>query len=119
MSVVYQIVNNNLHCKKFCARWVPKILTEEHKTKRLVHSLSFFERYNKEGEEFLSDIVIDHEAWVAYYTLETKCQSSEWHHSNSPTNPKIQARNFNEKNHGYTLMGQKRHSSETFCPEVQ
>lgn len=111
-SVVYQIVIDNLHYKKVCARWVPKILTEEHKTKRLAHSLSFFERYNKEGEEFLSHIVIVREAWVAYYTLETKRHSSERHHSNSPTNPKIQARNFNEEHHGYSLMGQERHSSD-------
>lgn len=87
-SVIYAIVSEQLHYKKICARWVPKMLTDEHKTKRLAHALSFLERYDKEGDEFLSHIVTGDETWVSYYTPETKRQSSEWHHSKSPTRPR-------------------------------
>lgn len=64
------------------------MLTEEHKKKRLAYSLSFLERYDRGGDEFLNHIVTGDETWVAYYTPETKRQSSEWHHSNSPTRPR-------------------------------
>jgi len=34
-SVIYDIVSEKLRYKKLCARWVPKMLTDEHKQKRL------------------------------------------------------------------------------------
>lgn len=42
-SVLYEIVSEHLNYWKLCSRWVPKMLTEEHKTKRLVSALSFLE----------------------------------------------------------------------------
>ena len=51
--------------------------------------------YHKDGNEFLSHFVTGDDAWIAYYTLENKHQSSECHHSSSPTQP----RKFKQKNH--------------------
>jgi len=34
-SVIYDIVSEKLGYKKLCARWVPKMLTDEHKQRRL------------------------------------------------------------------------------------
>jgi hypothetical protein len=36
-----------------CARWVPKMLKDDHKTKRMGSALKFFTRYSQEGDEFL------------------------------------------------------------------
>jgi hypothetical protein len=44
----------NFHVKgyhKFCAIWVPKMLTGEHKTQRMASALTFLERYHKDGDE--------------------------------------------------------------------
>lgn len=47
------------------------------------------------GDEFLNYIMSDYEAWIAYFTPETKRQSSEWNHLNSPTKPhKIGAKKY-------------------------
>ncbi|GFV12114.1 HTH_48 domain-containing protein [Trichonephila clavipes] len=82
-SVLYEIVSERLNYRKLCSRWVPKMLTDEHKTKRLGSALSFLERYSKEGDDFLSHIVTGDETWVAYVTPESKQQSMEWRHSST------------------------------------
>lgn len=83
-SVIYDIVTERLHYRKLCSRWVPKMLTEVHKTKRLGSALAFLSRYDEEGDDFLSQIVTGDETWVAYNTPESKQQSMEWRHSTSP-----------------------------------
>lgn len=88
-SVLYGIVTEHLNYRKLCARWVPKMLTDVHKTKRLGSALTFLERYHNDGDDFLSQIVTGDETWVAYVTPESKQQSMEWRHSNSPRKVKF------------------------------
>ncbi|GFT49575.1 HTH_48 domain-containing protein [Trichonephila clavipes] len=64
-SVLYEIVSERLNYRKLCSRWVPKMLTDEHKPKILGNALSFLERYSNEGNDFLSHIVTGDETWVA------------------------------------------------------
>jgi hypothetical protein len=47
------ILKEKLGYRKLCARWVPKILTDYHKTKRMGFALKFLTRYTEEGDEFL------------------------------------------------------------------
>lgn len=88
-SVLYEIVTKRLDYRKVCSRWVPKMLTEVHKTKRLSSALTFLERYHEEGDDFLGQIVTGDETWVAYVTPESKQQSMEWRHSTSPKKVKF------------------------------
>ncbi|GFV74790.1 histone-lysine N-methyltransferase SETMAR [Trichonephila clavipes] len=88
-SALYEIVSERLNYRKSCSRWVTKMLTDEHKTKRLSSTLSFLERYSNEGDDFLSHIVTGDEKWVAYVTPESKQQSMEWRHSSSPRKVKF------------------------------
>lgn len=88
-SVLYEIVSERLKYRKLCSRWVPKMLTDEHKTKRLGSALLILERYHEEGDGFLSQIVTGDETWVSYVTPESKQQSMEWRHSHSPTKVKF------------------------------
>jgi hypothetical protein len=50
--------------------------------------LSFLERYFRDGDEFLDHIVTGVEAWVSHCASESKQQSQEWHHAQSPTQKK-------------------------------
>lgn len=88
-TVLYEIVTERLNYRKLYSRWVPKMLTEVHKSKRLASALSFLERYSRESDDFLSQIVTGDETWVAYVTPESKQQSMEWRHSTSPTKVKF------------------------------
>ncbi|GBN58696.1 hypothetical protein AVEN_131843-1 [Araneus ventricosus] len=71
-SVMNKIVSEKLHFKKLYSRWVPKLLTEDHKNKRFECSLNFLTRYNEEGDATLSRIVKGDETWVSHVTPESK-----------------------------------------------
>jgi hypothetical protein len=55
-----------------CARWVPKILMDDHKTKRMGYGLKLLTCYAQEGKEFLDSIVTGDETWVFHHTPESK-----------------------------------------------
>jgi len=40
-TLLYDIVSSHLGCREVCAKWVPKMLTEEHKNS-VLHVLSHF-----------------------------------------------------------------------------
>ncbi|GFU78089.1 uncharacterized protein TNCV_1316191 [Trichonephila clavipes] len=83
MTTLYEAVTVKLGYRKLCARWVPKMLTEEHKKKRMGFALDFLTRYAEVGDEFLDHIVTGDETWVYHHTPESKQQSMQWRHSNS------------------------------------
>ncbi|GFV71993.1 histone-lysine N-methyltransferase SETMAR [Trichonephila clavipes] len=64
-----------------------RLLTEEHKLKRMACALDFLDRYHK-GDQFLERIVIGHKTWVSHITPDSKRQSMEWRHTNSPVRVK-------------------------------
>jgi hypothetical protein len=88
-TVLYEIITGQarLGYHKFCATWVPKMLMGAHKTQRMdsVLTLTFLERYHKDGNEFLNHIVrvTDVETWVLFVNVETKKQSNQWMHTHS------------------------------------
>ncbi|GBM56935.1 hypothetical protein AVEN_157374-1 [Araneus ventricosus] len=64
-TVLHEIVTNRLNYRKLCSRWVPKMLTDIEKTKRLGIALKFRTRCSEEGNEFLKKIVTcESETWV-------------------------------------------------------
>ncbi|GFX70267.1 histone-lysine N-methyltransferase SETMAR [Trichonephila clavipes] len=87
-TTLHKVVSKKLKFRKLCARWVPRLLTEEHKLKRMACALDFLDRYHKEGDQFLERIVTGDETWVSHITPESKRQSMEWRHTNSPVRVK-------------------------------
>ncbi|GFS77563.1 putative transposase [Trichonephila clavipes] len=75
MTTLYEVVTVKLGYRKLCARWVPKMLTKEHKKKRMGFTLDFLTRYAEAGDEFLDHIKTGDERWVYHYTPEFKQQS--------------------------------------------
>lgn len=88
-TLLYGIVTDRLGYRKLCSRWVPKMLTDVHKTKRLGSALTFLTRYSDDGENFLNKIVTGDETWVRHVTPESKQQSMEWRHTHSPKKQKF------------------------------
>ena len=85
---LYDIVNSHLRYRKVCARWVPKIHTEEHKTQCVACPLTFLMRYYKEGDGTLSHTVTGDETWASHITPESKQRSLHWKHTGSPKRKK-------------------------------
>ncbi|GBM27855.1 hypothetical protein AVEN_66406-1 [Araneus ventricosus] len=84
-TVLYETVKRKLGYRKFCSRWVRKMLTEIHKTSRMGAALEFLSLYHTDAEDFLNRIVTGDETWVAHVNAETKQQSMAWGHTGSPT----------------------------------
>jgi len=68
-TLIYDIVSRHLRYRKVCPR-VPKMLTEEHKKRRVACALTFLMRYHKEGEGMLSHVVTGDETSVPHITPE-------------------------------------------------
>lgn len=83
-ATLHRIIVEHLQYRKICARWVPKMLTEDNKTQRMLTSSQILERYEADGEEFLARIVTGDETWVHYDTPESKRASMQWKHKGSP-----------------------------------
>jgi len=88
-TLLYDIVSSHLGYRKMCARWVPNMLTEEHKTQRVACALTFIMRCHKKGDGMLSRTVTRDETWVFYITPESKQQSLHWKHTDSPKRKKF------------------------------
>jgi len=88
-SLLHKIVSDKLKFRKLCACWALKMLTEEHKLKRLASALDFLTRYSEEGDNFLGRVVTGDETWVSHATPESKQQPMEWRHTSSPTKMKF------------------------------
>ena len=83
-SLLHEIVTDHLGYRKVCSRWVPKQLTQAHKDQRAASALTFLTRYNDEGDDFLTHIVTGDETWLHHSTPESKQQSMQWKHTDSP-----------------------------------
>ncbi|GFW83103.1 histone-lysine N-methyltransferase SETMAR [Trichonephila clavipes] len=87
-TTLHKVVSEKLKFRKLYARWVPRLLTEENKLKIMACAFDFLDRYHKEGDQFLERIVTGDETWVSHINPESKRQSMEWRHTNSPVRVK-------------------------------
>lgn len=83
-GTVHRVLTNNLNMHKVSARWVPRLLSDDNKVRRVAASRKFLRRYDREGDEFLSRIVTTDETWLFMYDPETKEQSKQWKTPSSP-----------------------------------
>ena len=74
---------------KVGARWVPRMLTQEHKEHLMQVSQDLLNQYETEGDSFLDRIITGDETWCQHYEPESKRQSVEWRHMNSPSKKKF------------------------------
>jgi len=81
---VYKILTVNLGMKKISARWVPKLLSDSQKQKRVQFCQENLDFISDEPD-FFSTLVTGDETWCYYYDPETKVQSMQWKRPGSPT----------------------------------
>ena len=88
---VLTILHDHLNMTKVSSRWVPKKLTDDQKACRVNISEECLRRYQEEGEEFLDSIVTEDESWFPLFSPESKRQSMQWKHKDSPPPTKCRA----------------------------
>ena len=77
-GTVHNILTRQLKMNKVCARWVPRLLTDENMQDRVSASREFLRNAQRGGDAFLDSIITTDETWVNMYNPETKQESSVW-----------------------------------------
>ena len=80
---VHSILTEDLNLRRVSAKFVLKLLTEQQKELRKEISEDMLDLANHEPE-FIRTIITGDETWVYGYDSETKFQSSQWKHPESP-----------------------------------
>ena len=76
---------HELGFSKVCARWVPRLLTDEQCQNRVSICMQWRSRVKREGpDNFLKRLVTCDETWPHHYDPETKRESAVWKHKSSP-----------------------------------
>lgn len=75
---VHHILHEYLDMRKLSARWVPRLLTLDHKRNRMTTSKECLAMFNRNPDEFLRRFVTVDETWIHHNTPETKEQSKQW-----------------------------------------
>ena len=77
------ILTDDLHMKRVCAKFVPRLLTVDQHEQHQTITCDLFER-SCEDVQFLKNILTGDESWVYGYDLQTKQQLSQWKVPTSP-----------------------------------
>ena len=81
---VCAILHDHLKMRKVCAHWVPKLLQPDQRARRLECCQQLLQQFEEEGAEFLDRMVTQDETWMHYSEPESKLQSMQWRHQDSP-----------------------------------
>ncbi|KAG5338751.1 SETMR methyltransferase, partial [Acromyrmex charruanus] len=77
-GTVISILHEQLSMKKLLERWVPRLLTVDHKRDRMTISKQCLEMFQRNPDEFLHRFITVDEIWIHYFTPEMKEQSKHW-----------------------------------------
>ena len=83
VGTVHTIIHEQLKMRKICAKFVPRVLSEEQKERRHNDSREMVEFIDSDPE-VLEALVTCNESWIYCYNQESKRQSFQWKHTGSP-----------------------------------
>lgn len=81
---VLTILHERLGMNKVCARWVPRMLTPPQKASRVDICQELLSLYNRDKADFVARLVTGDETWIHHWDPETKQESMQWKHIDSP-----------------------------------
>ena len=75
---VQTILKKHLDLKKFCARWVPHLLTEEQKTQCLKCAWELLKTYKGCNSRVISNFLTGDETWVHMFEPQRRADNKQW-----------------------------------------
>lgn len=89
---VHHMVHEKLEMRKLLAKWVPRLLTVDHKQQRIDDSEQCLAMFKRNKQDFLRRYVTMDETWIYHHTPESKRQTAEWtaKGESQPKRPKTQ-----------------------------
>ena len=88
IGTIHSIIHDQLGLKKFKAKWIPKMLSEDQMRIRVETSKRMFDLYMSNPEDFHARLVTGDETWIYYHDPLTVNEAAEWRHKDSPK-PKV------------------------------
>ena len=82
-ELVRSILVDNLGMRKVCAKMVPRLLSEDQKTRRLHVCQDILQQLQTDAT-LLEKVITGDESWIFEYDPETKRQSCQWKSPGSP-----------------------------------
>ena len=73
-SSVLKIVRERLWLRKFCARWVPHLLTDKQKQSWVRLALQVIEKYDKCDPRRFEEIVTGDETWIYHFQPDSQAK---------------------------------------------
>ena len=96
VGTVHTIIREELKIRKICVKLVPKVLRLDQKERRFHDSREMVELINSDPA-VLGALMTCDESWIYCYDQETKRQSSQWKHADSPRPKKVKQSKSNHK----------------------
>ena len=84
-------IMEQLGLHKVSCRWVPRMLTAPQKHRRVECCTELLQQFEQSPDKFLEQLVTQEETRVHHFDPETKQQSMQWKHADSPTPKKFKA----------------------------
>ena len=86
LSTVHLILKKHLKVRKISARWVPHLLTDEHKRQRVKVAKTLLQMFPKYDKKQFANVVTADETWVHYFEPVRKVSNKIWatKHSKRP-----------------------------------
>ncbi|XP_067665195.1 histone-lysine N-methyltransferase SETMAR-like [Haliotis asinina] len=88
---IHNVLHDNLHMSKVCARWVPRMLSDDMKLSRVNISGAKLTHYHANPEDFHFRNVTCDETWLHHYDPESKQESVESKRVTSPRTKKFKS----------------------------
>ena len=79
----YAIFSDILGLKRVAEKFAPNLLNFDQKTRRMTIAQEILNDVN-DDPDLLKKVISGDESWVYGYDVETKAQSSQWKHTESP-----------------------------------
>lgn len=88
-GTIFTILHEHLLLSKVSARWVPRNLSAFDKQRRVDCASAALALMNEDQEKFFARIVTGDETWLRNWDPETKQESMQWKHTDSPVPKKF------------------------------
>lgn len=102
-SAVRSILIDRLKLRKVCARWVPHLLTQEEKDRRVEIASELLAMYADRGHMWISEIVTGDETWISFFEPDGKENNKVWIGENG-ARPQIARRSKSVRRVMYVLF---------------
>ena len=100
---VQTILKKRLDLRKVCARWVPRLLSEEQKTQRLKCAWELLKTYKGCNSRVISSLLTGDETWVYMFESQRRADNKQWKRKDQK-HPCIAKRTISSKKMFYAVF---------------